>query len=209
MTQNTSSAVMQQRSSPPDALEDFPTPPWATRALLEFLIEIEGELNILGMVVREPACNRGFMARPLSELFYKVEASDVHDYLFPGLMAGAQWTITNPPFKLALQFVLKSFQTPWWRGTAMLVRTSFLEGTGRYFKLFDPHPPAYVLQFCERVPMIQGELNEHASTASTYCWIIWTRDCDRDRPATAFCWIPKCRKRLEKPGDYDVIPNRV
>jgi hypothetical protein len=37
VSQNRSSAVMQQRSEPHDSLDDFPTPPWATRALCEFL----------------------------------------------------------------------------------------------------------------------------------------------------------------------------
>ncbi len=35
--QNRSSAVMQQRSEPHDSLDDFPTPPWATRALCEYI----------------------------------------------------------------------------------------------------------------------------------------------------------------------------
>ena len=33
--QNTSHAVMAQRSEPKDSPDNFPTPPWATRALLE------------------------------------------------------------------------------------------------------------------------------------------------------------------------------
>jgi hypothetical protein len=37
VTQNRSSAVMQQRSEPHDSLDDFPTPPWATRALCVWL----------------------------------------------------------------------------------------------------------------------------------------------------------------------------
>ena len=37
MSQNRSSAVMQQRSEPHDSLDDFPTPPWATRALCQHL----------------------------------------------------------------------------------------------------------------------------------------------------------------------------
>ena len=37
MSQNRSSAVMAQRKEPPDSLDFFPTPPWATRALCERL----------------------------------------------------------------------------------------------------------------------------------------------------------------------------
>ena len=65
MAQNRSSAVMQQRSEPHESLDDFPTPPWATRALCE-------QLKLLGFdlprqSVWEPACNRGYMARVLGE----------------------------------------------------------------------------------------------------------------------------------------------
>ncbi len=45
MSQNRSSAVMQQRSEPPDSLDDFPTPPWATRAICEFLKGLGFELR--------------------------------------------------------------------------------------------------------------------------------------------------------------------
>ena len=34
---NRTSAVMQSRREPHDSLDDFPTPPWGTRALLERL----------------------------------------------------------------------------------------------------------------------------------------------------------------------------
>ena len=58
--QNKSSAVMQRRSEPHDSLDDFPTPPWATRALL-------GRLELSGRVCREPTANRGHMVRVLAE----------------------------------------------------------------------------------------------------------------------------------------------
>ena len=35
MKQNTSYAVMAQRAEAKDSLDDFPTPPWATRALID------------------------------------------------------------------------------------------------------------------------------------------------------------------------------
>jgi hypothetical protein len=37
--QNTSHAVMAQRNEAKDSLDDFPTPPWATRTLLEHVIQ--------------------------------------------------------------------------------------------------------------------------------------------------------------------------
>jgi hypothetical protein len=73
-----STAVMQRRVEPRDSLDDFPTPPWATRAICEQLMQ--REFITPAMSVREPCANRGYMARPLSECFADVEASDIHDY---------------------------------------------------------------------------------------------------------------------------------
>jgi hypothetical protein len=68
--QNRSSAVMQQRRAEgaerrsgrdvaPEALEYFPTPPWATRALCEFLAGQLGDLSALSCW--EPCCGEGHM----------------------------------------------------------------------------------------------------------------------------------------------------
>ena len=52
--QNTSHAVMAQRVEAKDSLDDFPTPPWATRALIEHVIEREADVK--EMTAFEPAC---------------------------------------------------------------------------------------------------------------------------------------------------------
>ena len=77
--QNRSSAVMQQRSEPHDSLDDFPTPPWATRALCEYIARYSAR-RLGDLSCREPAANRGHMVKPLFEYFGHVMASDVHDY---------------------------------------------------------------------------------------------------------------------------------
>jgi hypothetical protein len=115
MIQNTSHAVMAQRGEPRDSLDDFPTPPWAMRALCEYL-RARG-LDLGCMSVLEPACGRGHMARPLAEYFRAVHASDVHPYghgaVYDFLQEGSldpagggeiDAIITNPPFRLAEQF---------------------------------------------------------------------------------------------------------
>ena len=204
MTQNRSTAVMQRRKEPHNSLDDFPTPPWATRAVCEYLRFI-GE-TIGEMKAREPAANRGHMAGPLKEYFQDVEASDIHDYgvgipvndyLFGPHPSRVDWTITNPPFRLAEQFISRALATSD-RGVAMIVRTAFLEGINRYQNIFAIHRPAFVLQFTERVVMHRGKLSEKGSTATAYCWVIWRGET----PYTEFDWIHPCRKRLERPGDY-------
>jgi hypothetical protein len=208
---NTSTAVMQRRRVARSSLDDFPTPPWATRALCERL----GLSQRLGLSCWEPCANRGFMVRPLNEYFSSVIASDVKDYGFGYPVkdfldridvVGTDWIITNPPFVLAQAFVEKSLQLTRF-GVAILARTAFLEGKGRYAELFSRTPPSLVLQFSERVPMVAGRIDELASSATAYCWLVWQKGVR----GTHLDWIPPCRKQLERDGDYSVkddpIPN--
>ena len=76
--QNTSHAVMAQRVEAANSLDNFPTPPWATRALIEHVIADAGPFRKLSCL--EPACGAGYMARPPKEYFGKVKASDIHPY---------------------------------------------------------------------------------------------------------------------------------
>ncbi|WP_323783829.1 hypothetical protein [Leisingera sp.] len=205
MGQNHSSAVMQQRSEPHHSLDDFPTPPWATRALWQFLVS---QGLTAGGVAREPAANRGHMVRVLAEIFDHVDAADVHDYgagfpvrdyLFGPDPAAVDWTISNPPFKLAEQFIARALRTSR-DGCAFLVRSAFLEGQKRYEDLFSQCPPAFVLQFAERVVMHKGRLAPKGSTATAYCWVVFL--ADHRSGVTEFHWVPPCRAKLERDGDY-------
>ena len=201
--------VMASRKEPADSLDMFPTPPWATRALCEGLIERGFSLD--KQTCWEPACGMGHMARPLAEYFEAVFSSDIHDYghgnvqdfIAPYDGPTADWIITNPPFRLAEQFALTAIKRAR-SGVALIVRTAFLESVGRYERLFEPHLPAFILQFCERVPMHRGRLEQHGSTATAYCWIVWASN-EIELSASGlpfFRWIPQCRRSLERPEDY-------
>jgi hypothetical protein len=201
--QNTSHAVMAQRFEAKDSLDDFPTPPWATRALLEYVIP---DKNLPRRAVWEPACGEGHMAKVLTEYFGRVDASDIFPYgygevinfLAPHVVRDPDWIITNPPFRLAESFALKALSMTK-KGVALLVRTVFIESVGRHERLFLKFKPAVVAQFTERVAMVRGRLDPKASTATGYAWIVWTKRCPSK---TQLAWIPPCRKRLERPTDY-------
>lgn len=203
--QNISHAVMAQRHEPKDSADDFPTPPWATRALLNHVISGQdlGQLSCL-----EPACGRGYMSRPLLEKFGHVDSADIVDYGFgdtrdfltyPYLAGSHDWVITNPPFKRAQDFINRAMAVANC-GVAILARTVFLESIGRYEGLFKNNPPTYFAQFTERVPMVKGRLDQKASTATGYAWFVWVKEDARD--GTKLVWIPPCRRSLEKPEDY-------
>lgn len=213
MVQNTSTAVMQRRVASTDNLDFYPTPPWAVRAFMEHVVvPMVGREILTGMSCWEPACGHGDMARPLAEYFNHVHATDIHDhgdprvehrqhdFLMPFLpegISGADWIITNPPFALAERFIARAQEIATC-GVAMIVRSAFLEGVGRFNRLYRENPPTAVAQFTERVVMHHGKLSPTGSTATAYCWVTWGAGL----PSQPFQWIPPCRKSLERPEDY-------
>ena len=210
MSQNRSHAVMAQRAEPHDSLDDFPTPPWATRALCEHGLPMNlFPHKLRELSVWEPAANRGYMAAPLREYFGSVRASDVCDYgagfevldfLMPIRPAELpDMVITNPPFRLATQFVRRAMNVAR-LGCAVLVRGTWMETVERY-ELFQEIPPALIAQFAERVPMVKGRLDRKASTATAYAWVIFLHG----QTDTRWRHIPPCRKALERASDWPVV----
>jgi len=65
---------MQQRHEAVDSLDDFCTPPWATRALFNYVVPMIG--GVPAGRAWEPACNRGHMVKVLREYYHEVVASD-------------------------------------------------------------------------------------------------------------------------------------
>jgi hypothetical protein len=149
------------------------------------------------------------MAKVLNEYFGSVVSSDVCDYGYRGAVVrnflnssdiwpNIDWVITNPPFKLAEEFVIRGLNIAS-TGVAIIARTVFIESVGRYDNLFRTFPPAIVAQFVERVPMVKGRLDRNATTATSYMWIVWTAG---NAGKTNLIWIPPCRHLLERNSDY-------
>lgn len=203
----TSTAVMARRHEPADSLDFFPTPPWATRALCEYVLPVF-EPDCLRLDAIDPACGEGHMALALRDYFDLVTASDIFAYGFGGVadflhpdesFGRRDWIITNPPFNLGTAFVKRALSIAR-RGVAMLVRTAFLEGEERYEELFGPTPPARIAQYVERVPMHRGRWVVNGTTATSYCWLVWhTNHGGRETP---FQWIPKSRRVLSRHDDW-------
>ncbi len=196
---------MSQRVEAADSPDDFPTPPWATRALLEHVLG--GKEATHRLTCLEPASGAGHMSKVLADYFREVCSSDIEDYNFgyirnfldfPYQAKQFDWVITNPPFRLAECFVLKSLDVAK-VGVAILARTVFLESSGRYRAIFLNSPPQVFAQFVERVPMVKGRLDKSATTATGYCWLVWDK---RLAGTPRLVWIPPCRKLLERENDY-------
>src|SRR5271166_7146020 len=102
-----SRTIMASRREPKRSRQMFPTPPWATRALMECVLPHLGiDPYRLGSVW-EPACGEGHMAEVLKEYFGAVYVSDKYKYGYESLRTDflrcewpvdADWLVTNPPF---------------------------------------------------------------------------------------------------------------
>lgn len=211
-------AVVERRTEAMTGLDYFPTPPWATRALIRWMVEA-GVCRV-DQCVWEPASGCGHMADVLREAFAHVCASDVHDYGYcdaVGSFTGigpdvaerpghVDWVITNPPFNLA-EFFLQRGLIQSARGVALLLRTNWLDTQGRFERVFRRYRPSHVLQFSERVAMVKGRWDPEASTATAYAWFVWLHQSPRP---TVLDWIPPGTKdELTRASDVARFAGRM
>ncbi len=214
---NRSAAVVACRTEPPDSLDFFRTPPWAVRALFQY---VAPGLIAPGHDAWEPACGMGDMVRPLREMLDvgpgSVRASDIFDYgwghevadfLWPGTIGRADWVITNPPFRLADRFFHRAREVAR-AGVAMLARLGFVEGQGRYRGLYRDTPPDVVAPFAERVNIVKGTvgtpLPRRVNKPMQYAWFLWNQRIGVPGKTTMI-WIPPCRAELTRPEDHTRI----
>lgn len=164
-----------KRTSPTD---NYPTPTWATHALLD-LLDFKG-------TVLEPASGTGSMVKALRERGLAVDASDIRegpeiegtggvDFLRAGLSDSHDNVITNPPFRTAENFLLSGLQAA--RSmVALLLRLQFLETKKRY-KLLTLVPPRWVLPFSSRLSMYpEGTFvpeEDQVGGTAAYAWFVW------------------------------------
>lgn len=209
-------SIMSSRAEPDDSLDFFPTPPWATRALVERVL-MNPDLGLLSgrdpgaaLTTWEPACGEGHQAEVLREYSHDVLASDVFDYgygdrtidFLNDLEVQAEverdLIVTNPPFgDKSEAFVLQALRLARF-GVAMFVRLQWLETVGRYERIFRDHPPTLIAFFAERVNLCKGRWEPEGGTATAYVWLVWIKGM---KPRPPF-WIPPgCREALTKPDD--------
>lgn len=177
MTEHTiaTALVKAQKAHKRKAADHYPTPPDVTVALMEFL-KLERD-----DVVLEPACAEGAMSRVIEHYCDTVWSSDLRDgpevYGQPciNFLEGEphddlkiDWIITNPPFNLAEAFIRKSLSiTP---NVAMLLSNQYWHAASRK-KLFEDHPPAWVLSLLWRPAFLEKERGN--SPMMNVIWAVW------------------------------------
>ncbi|MBL6538736.1 class I SAM-dependent methyltransferase [Streptococcus suis] len=158
----------------------YATPEVATKLFLEY-----HDLSHFNTFL-EPACGEGHLVKVLVEHFphAEIRATDLIDRGFGkgGVnfltedFEQVEVVITNPPFKLAKEFVEKAL-TVANKQVVMFAKLQFLETEARA-KLFKDTPLKYVYVHSKRVsPMRNGEpLDEQGkpwSSVMCFAWFVW------------------------------------
>ena len=162
-----------KRKADLDGPDFFPTPAWATHALVDNE-HFDGE-------IWECACGDGSMARVLEGAGHAVFASDLHarGYGQDGIdfLASGRTTdniITNPPYNCAEAFVAQGLKLAR-RKFALLLRLAFLEGANRANTIFAATPPARVWVFSERITFYMHGAERSGGGTTAYAWFVWDR----------------------------------
>ncbi len=137
----------------------------------------------------EPACGRGAIVNVLRAHGHEVVATDLVDYGIPitppgyyrvdFLMErrapeGTQAIVTNPPFKLAQEFVAHALDLC--PRVVMLLRLAFLE-SDRRSGILEDRGLARVHVFRRRLPMMHRDnwQGRKANSGMAFAWFVWDR----------------------------------
>ena len=163
----------------------YATDPKALELLLDKLKEDEIELS---NNIWETACGLGHLSEALSKRGYSVFNTDLINRGYENQHLAKdffefdnEWSgdiITNPPYKLATQFVNHSLElVSDKRYVIMFLKIQFLESQSRYDNLFKNNPPKYVYVFSKRVNTSRnGDFDKYnAAPAMCFAWFIWQK----------------------------------
>jgi hypothetical protein len=156
----------------------YGTPPVAVEALLR--------VEQLPRRLWEPCAGRGNIVDVLRAHGHEVIGSDLIDYgrpdffsgrdflLEPKLPDGCEGIVTNPPFKIAAQFVEHALRlSPL---VIMLLRLAFMESERRC-PILEGAGLARIHVFRKRLPMMHrdGWEGRKANSGMAFCWMVWSR----------------------------------
>lgn len=157
-----------------DGPDFFPTPAWATEALVD--------KEFFSGSIWECACGDGAMAEVLKQVSEDVYSSDLHDRGYGE--AGIDFLtsdkkfdniVTNPPYNAAEGFVHQGLQLAN-KKFALLLRLAFLEGGNRQRTIFDENPPTRVWVFSERITFYPAGAEVKGSGTTAYAWFVWDKE---------------------------------
>ncbi|MDM7656380.1 MAG: NAD(P)-dependent oxidoreductase [Lactococcus lactis] len=133
-------------------------------------------------IILEPSCGEGHISRVLLDNGYAVKSSDLIDRGFGEVKDFFEVDefcgdiITNPPYKVALDFVKHSLDIiPEGSKVAMFLKLQFLEGKARK-EFYKENPPKKIYVASGRLNCAKnGKFEEFKSSAVAYAWFMWEK----------------------------------
>jgi hypothetical protein len=166
-----------------DGPDFFPTPAWATYALIDNE-KFSGD-------IWESACGDGAMSRVLEKTGRRIISSDLHNRGFGdagidflSAQRRADNIVTNPPYNSAEGFVAVGVQKAKQK-FALLLRLAFLEGANRANTIFARNPPSRVWVFSERITFYPSGAVQKGTGTTAYAWFVW----DKGAAGTELKWF--------------------
>lgn len=164
----------------------YATDPKAVRFLMNFWIPFSD-------IILEPCCWLWHISKTLEEFWKKVYSFDKIDrgfwkqkdfFSFENKEYDCD-IITNPPYSIANEFLLKSLEMiQGGRYIAFFLRIQFLEWVKRH-DIYKKFPPKYIYVSSRTIRCAKnGDFENATWNASTYCWFIWEK---------WFIWDPTIR----------------
>lgn len=156
---------------------------------LEKLLMVEYPNN----QIWECACGAGHLSEALRICGYKVFSSDIRDRGYDHFdgeidfltahkapFTGNFDILTNPPYKYAKDFVVKSLGmlSPGCR-CYMFLKLTFLESKARYAELFKNNPPRRIHVFSERILCAKNgdfeRMRKSGGSCVAFAWFVWEK----------------------------------
>ena len=168
------SIVGSSRNNGAREVNDFyPTPPYAVEELLK-------RENFTGNIW-ECACGTGEISEVFIKKGYEVYSTDLIkrgygeelDFLKSDYIADN--IVTNPPYRIALEFVLKA-KKQCKQKIAMLLKTVWLESEARYTMFQEQEfRLKTVYQFSKRLTLYKNGVKMKNSGMIAYAWYVWDK----------------------------------
>ena len=145
-------------------------------------VELLLEKETFNKHILEPSCGEGHISNVLVAHDYDVQSYDLIDRGYGGVKDFFDIQefngdiVTNPPYKLAAQFVQHAIDIiPIGNKVAMFLKLQFLEGKARR-KFFNSNPPKTVYVASGRLNCARnGEFDKYTSSAVAYAWFVWEK----------------------------------
>ena len=149
----------------------YVTPVSATLALLK-VEKFHGS-------ILEPACGDGAISKVLKKHSHRVVSHDLYDYGYGRTgkdflfrRARCENLITNPPYNIANDFVLRALDITDGK-IALLLRLAFLEGSYRLEAVYRKNPPSRVHVFSKRLSIYRLGSTKRGGGTTAYGWFVW------------------------------------